>query len=148
MKNTAIILIASLLIIGIQSCNKIHKDTGVITEEPRIRGCLPVLESVEWIIRTQAEYEALASGSGTLCVDDSFPAIDFDNYTLLGRYASGDCKAKFFRQVLRDDQAKTMTFNILVKDRGSCKKLVYSWNWVLVPKFPADYTVLFNVETK
>jgi hypothetical protein len=149
MKYTLILLTALLLATSGQSCNKIRRNNGVITEEPEISGCFDESVSDERIIRTQQAYAALAQGpDGQQCPYGSFPEIDFDRYTLLGKYASGKCKAKFFRQVLQDDAAKTVTFNILVKDRGLCKSAAISWNWVLVPKIPEDYTITFNVEEK
>lgn len=71
--------------------------------------------------------------------------IDFSNYTLLGLTASGTCNAIFKRDVSRNNATKKVIYSIEVMECGTCKKLKLSYNWVLVPKIPNDYEVLFEV---
>jgi len=73
-------------------------------------------------------------------------SIDFSNYTLLGKYASGTCQVSYERNVTRDDVQKKVYYYIKVHECGACMSYSESINWVLVSKIPADYDVIFHVE--
>ena len=76
----------------------------------------------------------------------SYDSIDFDQYTVLGKSASGTCTAVFDRHVSRDTVAKKCTYRIKVYECGLCLRLWPDANLVLVPRIPEDYTVDFIVE--
>jgi hypothetical protein len=142
----AILLIFIAVITG-SSCDKIRKDKGIIASEPEMSACFsPDNPTGEWVIRTQAEYDSLRATTGCTAAPET---IDFTTCTLLGKYTTAGCNSRFFRQVLRKDEHKTIHYNILVKSRKrACNKSSFSYNWVLVPKFPGNYTVEFYVEEK
>lgn len=78
----------------------------------------------------------------------TYVPIDFNQYTLLGKHASGGCQVVFERNVTKDDVQKKYFYRIKVHQCGTCKKYMESMNWVLVPRIPDDYTVSFIVEEK
>jgi hypothetical protein len=118
---------------------------GIIIQEISFGPCIPpTLPQTEYIIDNDTVYQQLLSNS--VCSGYTLPAIDFAQYTLLGKYATGQCKVEFHRQVTKDDAAKTYNFTIYVCDRGICKKAAIGMNWVTVPKLPQGYTVTFTVK--
>jgi hypothetical protein len=142
-----LVILTTSAIIALSSCDKIRKDKGVIAKELNMDVCFdPENANNEWVIRTQAQYDSLFA---TTTCTSAQETIDFNTYTLLGKYAYGGARTKFFRQVLREDDHQMIHYNILVKSHGSNgKKMSYNYNWVLVPKFPDNYTVEFNVKKK
>ena len=122
-----------------------NTDKGIIVQEISFGSCIPpTLPQTEYIINNDTVYQQLLSYS--VCTGYALPYIDFNQYTLLGKYATGQCKVAFHRQVLKDDGAKTYNFTIYVYDKGICKKEAIDMNWVTVPKLPQGYTVVFNVK--
>jgi hypothetical protein len=73
-------------------------------------------------------------------------SVDFSAYTVLGKYTSGDCRVSFERRVTRDNIQKKVYYRLKVHECGNCERYSESMNWVLVPKIPDDYEVLFHVE--
>lgn len=76
----------------------------------------------------------------------TFSPPDFSQYTILGKYAKGTCRAIFERNVSRDNSKKECVYKIKVRECGSCELLISSMNWVLVPKIPDDYNAIFVTE--
>jgi hypothetical protein len=74
------------------------------------------------------------------------PDIDFNEYSLLGFWATGQCETKFIREVLKNETDKKYTYKIKVKDCGTCKSERYDANLVLVPKIPDGFIVDFVLE--
>ncbi len=74
------------------------------------------------------------------------PVIDFEKETLLGYFTSGNCEASFHGNVTKDASKKKYTYSVKVKQCGNCKSLVYSYNWVVISKLPADWDVEFRTE--
>ncbi len=74
------------------------------------------------------------------------PDIDFDVYSLLGFWSTGQCEAKFIREILNNETDKKYIYKIKVKDCGTCKSERYDANLVLVPKIPDGYIVDFVIE--
>lgn len=75
----------------------------------------------------------------------TYDPIDFSMYTLLGKYARGKCNVTFERNVIRNDSQKKLYYDIKVHQCGTCEINWESMNWVLIPKMPNDYEVVFNV---
>ena len=74
------------------------------------------------------------------------PDIDFNEYSLLGFWATGQCETKFIREVLKNETDKKYTYKIKIKDCGTCKSERYDANLVLVPKIPDGFIVDFVLE--
>jgi len=142
-------ILLSFIFVLFSSCRKdCPRDSfskGIIIQEISFGLCIPPnLPQTEYIIDNDTVYQQLLSNS--VCSGYTLPAIDFAQYTLLGKFATGQCKVEFHRQVTKDDAAKTYNFTIYVCDRGICKKEAISMNWVIVPKLPQGYTVTFTVK--
>jgi len=74
------------------------------------------------------------------------PEIDFNNFSLLGFWVTGQCETKFIRDVIKDEELRKYIYKIIVKDCGSCEKERYDANLILVPKLPDDFMVEFKKE--
>lgn len=77
--------------------------------------------------------------------DTTLQAIDYSQYSLLGNYASGTCRAVFMRDVSRDNVSKEVVYRVDVKEQGDCERLWSDPNVVLVPRIPDNYTISFSV---
>lgn len=71
--------------------------------------------------------------------------INYSNYTLLCYPTTANCSASYDRTVTIDDTAQTVVYKILVTQCTDCKEKRTVENYVLVPKFPASYTVYNDV---
>ncbi len=80
--------------------------------------------------------------------DCTFPEIDFETFTLLGQdaNATGCGDPDYEIEILRDDERRTVTFRLGITEHGSCEIAINRNQWVLVPKIPPPYTVLFEKE--
>lgn len=80
------------------------------------------------------------------CDTNNFPInIDFSKYNLLGKYVdNGGCSGKYYRNVIINDENSEVIYQIVSCSKGSCSKNLFSYNFVLVPKFPSHYTVKFE----
>jgi hypothetical protein len=74
------------------------------------------------------------------------PDIDYNEYSLVGFWTTGQCETKFIREVIKNETDKIYTYKIKVKDCGSCKSERYDANLVLVPKIPDGFIVDFVLE--
>jgi hypothetical protein len=138
------VLISVLLVTQFLSCSKNPKCSGsdeqhgIIADAITIT-CVPVGQQEKFTIDDYAAYTLLFPGCDV-------PSIDFRNYTLLGLSASGGCEVKFIREVKRLDDEHRYHYKVTVKECGRCKKLGTSYNWVIVPKLPNNWTVSFEIE--
>jgi hypothetical protein len=74
-----------------------------------------------------------------------FPDVDFSRNSLLGFQATGTgCSVTFEKHVYRDDQNKTILYELTVVEEGVCEKDVNNRNLILVPSIPSDYIVDFS----
>ncbi len=79
----------------------------------------------------------------------NYEAIDFSKYTVLENFVStGGCSVVYERNVSKDITHKKIVYTITIHQCGDCKKSNSSWNWVLVPKIPEDYTIEYKVIEK
>ena len=114
--------------------------------------CLFPLDMVEeFVINSQEEYEMLlkyVSGSPT-CENFVLPSIDFSQSTLLGKYTYGSgCSVTFERHVYIDDANRQIIYSITVIEEGNCEMLGMSMNWIIIPKVPQGYSVVFEVQSQ
>ncbi len=105
----------------------------------------------EYIFQDSAHYFAFMDSmyldeSGVNCDTASIPSIDFENYILLGKYATGDgCSVNFKKRIYRDSINQQIIYQIDVISSGWCDMLAYSNNWVLVPRQLFYEDVIFSV---
>jgi len=147
-KITAILLFTLLFV----SCHKKYPrkgesgNRGEIIDNynfPDCYGPKNLSSNNEYIIKSFDDLDT--SRSYYNCVKGQ-PNIDFTVYSVIGKSVKGDCSMKIRRELKIDHQNKQYIYTINFKDRGMCKKLVWNDNFVIVPKIPNDYTVVFKVE--
>jgi len=103
----------------------------------------------ELIIRNQNEFEDYGDkiiNNDNRCEAANLPIIDFSEYSILSKITQdGCCSDMYTRLILKDYELKKITYKIDVEYFGSCEKLCFNYNLVLVPKIPEDYKVEFIV---
>ncbi len=121
--------------------------TGIIVENALVSEP-PITEDMhnkEFVIQT----DSLNIFNLEVSFDDgvTYEPIDFSKYTLLGKYVPGSgCEVIYSRNATRDDEAKKVSYEIKADQYGVCDCSHPSMNWVLIPKIPEDYNVVFSVE--
>lgn len=76
-----------------------------------------------------------------------FPEVDFSQHSLLGYHGSGTgCTVTFDKHVFRNDQERSILYELTVIEGGACEKISYNRNLILVPRIPPDYSVEFSAE--
>lgn len=150
MKINYILLV--LLLTGCKKCSECKKSetNGDIVSLYYIPSCYDgKIEIGEYYIRDTVSLVKLLKtypNYASNC-DTNILNVDFSKYTLLGKYVSDNgCKEKFIRNVIIDNNEKTVKYSIYSCSKGTCAKKLGSYNFVLIPKFPNDYRVSF--ETK
>lgn len=147
-------LILSFVMAFAMSCNKdknCELPTQIIGTGEIVSNALVSQPLITWDMKNQ-EHIIKADSQNVFNLKVSFDngntydTIDFNQYTLLGKYARESCKVTFERNVTKDDSQKKYFYKIKVHQCGTCKTNWESMNWVLVPKIPNDYNVSFTVE--
>lgn len=118
------------------------KNEGII--EQQIDLPCTLIQNNEAVIDSDSAYATIRA-SDPQC---KAPEIDFQKHTLLGLYATGGCAMKLKRKVTIDEGERQYVYHVMARDCGICQKMVVAFNWVLVPKLPAGWTVRFELETK
>jgi len=139
------ICLAVILLTGIftacsrsPECWGADKNKGIIIESVPNLNCFPVTDHSQYVITNDSMYrQAFTAGC-------NLPAIDFNTVTLLGMYTTGGCEIKFIREVSMHKEESRYHYKVKVKECGLCKKLVFGYNWVTVPKLPDNWTVTFE----
>ena len=100
-----------------------------------------------FIISDSAEFNALIDTIAySNCVNYNYPEIDFDNYTLLGLFATGGgCEASYNRTFSRNDDNQTFKYTVNATYNGFCDMIIMHSNWILVDKIYDDATVVFEL---
>ncbi len=97
------------------------------------------------VFKTEEELRARFRRHTPPCDEAQVPRIDFDKHTLIGRWITlGNCPAgkKFKIEVIRDDEARVYR-HVLEVETMPCRGLSSYMSWILVPKLPEGYTVVF-----
>lgn len=76
----------------------------------------------------------------------TYNPVDFSKYSLLGKYAEGDCTAFFYRDVSKDAKKKKYIYTIKVISCGNCMAADVNSNWVLIPKIEEGFSVEFVIK--
>lgn len=148
------IFIFIITVLFLFSCNPDRKcklpeqdiETGMIVSNALVSHPLITgeMRDKEHIIRSDSEN--IYSLQVSFDEGKSFQNIDFSQYTLLGKRASGQCHVHFERDVSVNVEQKQVLYIIRIRQCGTCKKFLELMNWVLIPKIPDDYNVTFKVE--
>lgn len=150
----------SLLLVAItfSSCAKLCK----IENDDIISGEI-IKNAVIWPeigYATQNELRWLNDYNGDFVIDDDHPLkdkfqvsvngslkgpIDYSAYTILCYGMHVGCNVQFDRNVTFYHATQTVKYTIKVTECVDCDELRYAENYVLVPKFPSTYTVIYDV---
>ena len=71
--------------------------------------------------------------------------VDFSNYTILCYPITTHCNAQFVRDVSFNSVSQTVEYSITVTQCAQCEEERMSENYVLIPKFPSNYNVTFDI---
>jgi hypothetical protein len=154
------IIITLLFLFTLVACERNIDGIVDLTEQVKFNGdyfperCYSILflrNKMDGVIITDNEsYLSFADSlKHTIGCDSANPAyIDFNNYSLIGKYTIGtDCgDAEFKRQIYDDKKNKKIIYKITVQYSPlPCKVGIYSMNWALIPKIKNNYRVEFQV---
>lgn len=144
-------LITIFIFLGLlSSCSKSpacwgdDKNKGIINNSIIIN-CSPTIYKENYVITSDSIYQQIfldTTNGQTIC---QLPNIDFSKETLLGIVATGQCNTKVIREVISLDNEKKYHYKVKIRSCGQCKKEMFTYNWVTVPKLPSDWTVSFEV---
>jgi len=97
-------------------------------------------KGLNYVIDNQARLESLVE-----CT--TLPVIDFEKYTLLlGSYESDTDLTYKSQAIIRDCETMTVTFRISYDTEQKDTIMLVDYHAV-IPKIPADYEVLFEIQT-
>ena len=54
----------------------------------------------------------------------------------------------FEKHVYRDDQKKTILYELIVNEEGACEMVFHNRNLILVPEIPSNYNVAFSMSDR
>jgi hypothetical protein len=150
-KTSYLVFSLVLVIASLSSCNKkcvIVKDTndsGLIISDVVFyppSGYMSSNMGIDFIIDADHKYsdiiEISMSGSGRA-------PIDFTQYKGLCFPVYATCNASFDRSVTIDDATQTVLYKIDVTQCPDCTDTLLTENYVLVPNFPSNYTLVQEV---
>ena len=81
------------------------------------------------------------------CDTAKLPNIDFNKYSLIGKYTSGGgCDVVYEREVFEYRMKNKIVYKIKVEYIDGCYMLITSMNWALIPRLKRNYDVEFIVE--
>lgn len=145
-----ILFLSSVLILFISGCDKV-KDMININDQCEFKeniltSCFQNMADYEEIlIESEEEYllfqdSIRRSISNIDCDTASLEGIDFNHYTLLGKFTNGGgCNVYYNRNIFKDEVNEKIIYTIKVYYEGACLMYLMNWNWVLIPKVPNGY---------
>lgn len=71
--------------------------------------------------------------------------VDYSNYTILCYPILSKCNAQFVRDVSFNSVNQTVVYEIEVTQCSQCEEERITENYVLVPKFPSNYQVTYDI---
>ena len=134
----------------VDECRSVSYDPGIVQQELNFGNCFIEKQEDNYVIEDSTEYAAIKSAftQSQFCESADFPVVDFSEYTLLAQWADGGgCSINFYNAVADVSESKEYLFTTTVQECGFCEMYGFSYNWVLVPKLPNDYTVRFQVKS-
>ncbi|MDX1445889.1 hypothetical protein [Lishizhenia sp.] len=139
-----------LLLLFLSACSKTcdlpeNENTGLIVEDVLIKSSnlqSPLDDGEGVIIRSQDMNEDYGNCSVSFDGGDTFQAIDFGTYSLIGTRTSTLCSTTFLRDVQKDDMGNFINYSITINecDEG-CDFYVTTMNWVLIPAVDSSYEI-------
>jgi len=71
--------------------------------------------------------------------------VDYNNYTILCYPILSKCNAQFVRDVSFNSASQSVEYEIEVTQCSRCEEERITENYVLVPKFPSNYSVSYDI---
>ena len=71
--------------------------------------------------------------------------VDFNNYAILCYPITTHCNAQFVRDVSFNSVNQSVEYSIVVTQCAQCEEERFTENYVLVPKFPSNYNVTYDI---
>lgn len=154
LRSSSFLALSLLFVItSLSSCNKkcvISKETldsGVIIKNvifyPNSGNMTQSMSSASYLINANSPYadriEVGVNGAGKA-------PVDYSQYNVLCLPVKAKCNAAFDRKVTIDDANQKVTYTIITTQCGNCEQEWYTENYVLVPTFPASYSVTYDVQ--
>lgn len=121
------------------------------TREIDLKGCIQTSFRQEFIIRTQEDFlKAIRDDASRDYCLKNLEKIDFEKTALLGiELNTGYCRRPFAleaRAVKNEAERQIILQIAYEKPRGTCRALSRYDFWVLVPKIPENFTVIFDAK--
>ena len=138
-----------LILYTLGSCKKEEIAKSQVT--PTSMGqCFSEKIKQAFLVQNDKEYEKLAillRNENVECDNIDPPTIDFDEYSLLGVFASGSgCTVDYDRVLYKQEGLVNYTYEVTINMAGNCNMYSSSMNWVLVPKILDKHSVDFCVK--
>lgn len=114
-------------------------------EEPSVRVPFPDCAAGEdgMVIQNEAAWIELC---GSEPVDEAFEPIDLETQVIIGVSGSGTgCTVSFDEEICRNDRDETITYRLIVRPRGTCKRTVTRNTWAAIDKPPAGWAIEFEL---
>lgn len=97
------------------------------------------------VIDDAAKWTEFKQKNLKFCDTQKLENIDFSQHMLVGyKLKVYACNVAFHRKLIIDDNAKTYTYSIEMELCRGCNSELSSPNWVIMPKLPAGYTMVFR----
>jgi hypothetical protein len=81
------------------------------------------------------------------CDTAKLPGINFNKYSLIGKYTQGGgCDVNYHREIIDNKSKNKIVYTIKAEYTGNCSVLIFNMNWALIPRLKENYNVEFIVE--
>jgi hypothetical protein len=154
------IIIIGLLFIFFNSCDKEGELIDITSEcefhDNILSTCFygrPNSDYDEFVFRDNFSFQEFGDivriyPANLNCDTAALPGINFSKYSLLTMSTNGcGCSATYQRKVLKDIENKKIIYQISINYEGTCKMLLGSRNWAIIPEIPDNYTVVFKLKS-
>lgn len=156
---TLSIAICAIMLISVsctKKCNLDEDDTSsgvVVSEHPATKGLVVIYPSAGYMTSSMGgDYLVNATDSYADEFEVSFDGgitkapVNYGQYNILALPIDIECDAWVNRDVVIDDLNGLVTYTVTVHECGAgCDELRRLENYVLVPTFPANYNIIYNV---
>jgi hypothetical protein len=148
-----IILFHLLAFISLSGCNKSplcqvkSGNEGIIIDiYTKHEDCIYSKKN-EFLIRNDSELASILYVEKTfpICDSVSLPKIDFNQYSLIGLRAGTNGGGSFLRTATRNDAEKKIYYEVYPNTCSFDEVGRSSYNMVLIPKVPDNYTIEYKI---
>lgn len=124
---------------------------GCITDPDAIADYISISSGeavTEFIVNSATDEQELRNYwieiDGLNCVNYKLPSIDYTQKTLLGKLTTSRGNPTY--KIVDDQGRKEYLYTIRLYQTSLGSNSVYKWHWMVIPKVPADYEVIFIIE--